>query len=185
MCRQSQNIRWCRCRLHLMGRWYPTLIRKWRGATTNALRTRKVLQWFQTKCQCHKNKTKCIIFNKTGRIIHRIFHYKGILLENVRSYKYLGSMLTPSGSITRGLEDLRDRAGKALVKIRRGMGKLINKSIRDTINIFDYMVKPILLYASDFRGCQTTSKQSNWQTSIQPVDKYLGFKRIQPQWGCF
>ena len=33
------------------------------------------------------------------------------------------------------------------------MGKLFNKSIRDTLRIFDYMVKPILLYASDFWGC--------------------------------
>ena len=95
-----------------------------------------------------------MIFNKTGRIIHRIFHYKGIPLENVCSYKYLGFVVTLSESITKGLEDLRARALKALMKVRHGMGKLFNKSIRDNLRIFDYMVKPILLYASDFWGCQ-------------------------------
>ena len=94
-----------------------------------------------------------MIFNQTGRKIHRIFHYKGILLENVCPYKYLGFLVTPSGNITRGLEYLRGSALKALMKIRHGMGKLFNQSIRDTLRIFDYMVKPILLYASDFWGC--------------------------------
>ena len=119
-----------------------------------------------SKLNVNVKKTKCIIFNKTGRIIHRISHYKGILLENVRSYKYLGFIVTPSGSITRGLEDLRDRALKALMKIRHGMGKLFNKSIRGTINIFDYTVKPILLYASDFWGCHKLPVNN-------PIDRLL------------
>ena len=99
-----------------------------------------------SKLNVNVKKNKCMIFNKSGRIIHRFFHYKGIPLENVCSYKYLDFLVTPSESITKGLEDLRDKALKALMKIRHGMGKLFNKSIRDTLvsltiwsNLYCYM----------------------------------------------
>ena len=34
-------------------------------------------------------KTKCMIFNKTGRLLLRPFYLNGVQLEMVRSYKYL------------------------------------------------------------------------------------------------
>ena len=59
------------------------------------------------------DETKCIIFNKTGRLLRTTFRFNQIPLENVREFKYLGSMLTPSGEINSGLQDLRERALKA------------------------------------------------------------------------
>ena len=53
-------------------------------------------------------KTKCMIFNKGGRLMRRSFYLDGVQLENVRSYKYLGFLITPSGEINTGLKDLRD-----------------------------------------------------------------------------
>ena len=65
---------------------------------------------------CNKNeltlnteKTKCMIFNKTGRLLRTKFYYSGELLENVKTFKYLGFLLTPSGEINSGLKDLRER----------------------------------------------------------------------------
>ena len=131
-------------------------------------------------------KKKCMIFNKTGRIKHRIFHYKGIPLENVFSYKYLGFLVTPSGSITKGLEDLRDRALKALMKIRHGMGKLFNKMIRDTLRVFDYMAKPLLLYASDFWGCHKLPVNNPIDRLFNSVCRQmLGVQNNTSTKGCF
>ena len=48
-------------------------------------------------------KTKCMTFNKGGRLLSRDFFLNGTKLENVRSYKYLGFILTPSGEINTGL----------------------------------------------------------------------------------
>ena len=58
------------------------------------------------KMEVNTDKTKIMVFNKTGRLMRRAFHINGIELENVRTYKYLGFLLTPSGEINSGLNDL-------------------------------------------------------------------------------
>ena len=69
------------------------------------------------------DKTKCMIFNKTGRLLRTKFHYNNELLENVREFKYLGFLLTPSGEIRSGLQDLRDRALRAFYKLKNALGE--------------------------------------------------------------
>ena len=69
------------------------------------------------------DKTKCMIFNKTGRLLKKNFHFNNMQLETVRSYKYLGFLLTPSGEISSGLNDLRDRAMKAFFKLKNNAGE--------------------------------------------------------------
>ena len=105
------------------------------------------------KLTLNTEKTKCMIFNKAGRLIRDKFYYKDNELENVKSYKYLGFIVTPSGEITSGLKDLRDRALKSFMKIKHAMGSLFNRDIATTLKLFDCMIKPVLLYASDFWGC--------------------------------
>ena len=63
------------------------------------------------------NKKK-LQFNKTGRLLLTKFYLHNKDLENVRSYKYLGFVFTPSGEIRSGLHDLRDRAFQAFMKLR-------------------------------------------------------------------
>ena len=99
------------------------------------------------------DKTKCMIFNKTGRLIRRNFKFGNSTVEVVRSYKYLGLVFTPSGEIKTALADLRARALKAYMKIKQKLGYLFKKYIMTTIKLFDSLVRPILLYASDFWGC--------------------------------
>ena len=56
------------------------------------------------------------------------------------------------GGISSGLKDLKDRGIKALYKIKHQLGPLFLQHPKVTIKIFDTLVKPILLYASDFWG---------------------------------
>lgn len=99
------------------------------------------------------DKTKCMIFNKTGRLLRRKFVYGQHTIKTVRTYKYLGFIVTPSGEIKTGLNDLKDRALRALYKIKMKMGLYFEKYIKTTLKLFDTLIAPILLYASDFWGC--------------------------------
>ena len=88
------------------------------------------------------------------------FHLDGTKLEMVRSYKYLGFVITPSGEITTGLKDLRDRASKGFMKMRNDMGPSFNEDILGTLLLIESLIKPILLYASDFWGCLKLPKNN-------------------------
>ena len=114
----------------------------------------------ENKLEINTDKTKIMIFNKTGRLMRRAFHINGIQLENVRTYKYLGFLLTPSGEINSGLHDLRDRALKAFMKLRNNLGTSFNQDIMTTLTLVDAMIKPILLYNSDFWGCMKLPKNN-------------------------
>ena len=94
-----------------------------------------------------------MIFNKTGRLLHKDFYLGESKLENVRSYKYLGLIFTPSGEIKSALDDLRSRALKAYICLKYKLGACFKDYIEDTITLFDTLVKPIMLYGSDFWGC--------------------------------
>jgi len=64
----------------------------------------------------------------------------------------LGFIFTPSGEIRTGLEDLRDRALKAFYSLKNKMGNAFHRNIPTSLSLFDSLIKPILLYASDFWG---------------------------------
>ena len=64
--------------------------------------------------------------------MRRNFYINGVKLENVRLYKYLGFLLTPSGEINSGLKDLRDRALKAFMKLKGDLGTSFKQDILTT-----------------------------------------------------
>ena len=106
------------------------------------------------------DKTKCMIFNKTGRLIRRNFKYRDKNIGTIREYKYLGFVLTPSGEIVSGLHDLKDRAARASAHLRTKMGEYFRKHLLTTLKLFDALIKPILLYMADFWGCLKMPKNN-------------------------
>ena len=46
--------------------------------------------------ELNPDKTKCMVFNKTGKLIRKVFTFGNIKLETTREYKYLGFLITPS-----------------------------------------------------------------------------------------
>ena len=78
----------------------------------------------------------------------------------MRSYKYLGLIFTPSGEITSTLDDLRARALKAYMSMKDKLGTCFSTYLNDTIQLFDSLVKPILLYGSDYWGCLPMPKNN-------------------------
>ena len=106
------------------------------------------------------DKTKCMVFNKTGRLLTSKCYIGEEKVENVRSYKYLGLIFTPSGEINSALDDLRERALKAYMCMKDKLGTCFNTYLSDTIQLFDTLIKPILLYGSDFWGCLPLPKNN-------------------------
>ena len=118
---------------------------------------RKMLQTMEKYCAeneltLNTDKTKCMIFNKGGKLLKTAFHYNGEKLENVNKFKYLGFLITPSGEIKSGLLDLRDRALKAFYKLKNALGDPFRSNVKTTLHLFDTLIKPILMYMSDFWG---------------------------------
>ena len=97
-------------------------------------------------------KTKVMIFNKTGRHMRRNIYFGTDKIETTREYKYLGFKVTPSGEITSGLKDLKDRAMRAFAKTKKKLGAFFRTKPEITLKIFKSLIIPILLYASDFWG---------------------------------
>ena len=97
-------------------------------------------------------KTKVMIFNSRGRHMRRVFFFGDKQIETTRQYKYLGFLVTPSGEINTGLKDLKDRAQRAFYSMKFKLGSAFQKNPLITIKLFNALVKPILLYASDFWG---------------------------------
>ena len=110
--------------------------------------------------QINLDKTKCMIFNKTGRLIRRNFWLGNERIEMVREYKYLGFLVTPSFNLNTALVDLRNRGLKAYGALKTKLGIFFRKHVDITIHLFNSLVKPILLYASDFWGCLKLPKSN-------------------------
>ena len=119
------------------------------------------------------DKTKCMIFNKSGRLIRKYFSFHDTKLETVRSYKYLGFVITPSGEIKTGLKDLRDRAMRAFYKLKTSMGTSFERNIKLTLKLLDTLIKPILLNASDFWGCLKLPKNNPIENFHQSACKHI------------
>ena len=99
------------------------------------------------------DKTEGMIFNKSGKFFRRSFAFNNEQIFTTNSYKYLGFIVTPSGEISSGLKILKDRALRAYFKLKKTMGHYFRLHINITLHLFDTLIKPILLYNSDFWGC--------------------------------
>ena len=142
----------------------------------NGLKTMiKTLEDYVNENKLHVNeeKTKIMIFNKTGRLMKRLYCINGKPLENVRSYKYLGFLLTPSGEICSDLQDLRDRALKAFMGLKVRLGPTLKQDVKTTLLLVDAMVKPIILYNSDFWGCMKLPKNNPIETLHMSICKQI------------
>ena len=105
------------------------------------------------------DKTKCMVFNKNGRHIRCSIPCGDMLIDSTREYKYLGFLVTPSGEVNTGIRDLKSRALYALSQLRKKMGNHFREKVGISLYLFDTLIKPIILYCSDFWGILRISKK--------------------------
>ena len=90
------------------------------------------------------DKTKCMVFNKSGRHIRCTIPCGNTVINSTREYKYLGFLVTPSGEVNTGIRDLKSRALYAFVQLRKKMGVHFRENIGMSIYLFDTLIKPII-----------------------------------------
>ena len=97
------------------------------------------------------SKTKVMIFSK-GRLPKNVrFHFKNEEIEIVNEYKYLGIFLARSGSFLNAKKHIVNQANNALFSLQRKIRNL-NLPIDMQIDLFNKMIKPILLYGCEIWG---------------------------------
>ena len=104
-------------------------------------------------------KTKCLCFNRRGILVRNCFYFNDVFVEDVNYFKYLGFIVSSNGNIRRGIEDLHMRAKKAYYFLRYTLGYMFRHKVDVTLSLFDALIKPILLYNSDFWGFSKTCRQ--------------------------
>ena len=95
-------------------------------------------------------KTKIMIFNKRVKN-EDIFKYGTETLEITSTYTYLGVKISRSGSFRPAIDQLCLAAKRGLFKIRSNLNNYRFKP-KVMIKLFDVLIKPILLYASEVWG---------------------------------
>ena len=103
------------------------------------------------------DKTKSIVFNKSGRVLPYSFHINGNCIENVKTYTYLGIIFSASGTFTHAKVDLYNRGLKAFFKLKSIFGEL-SPSVDKSLHIFDHTIKIVLLYGCEIWGATVPSK---------------------------
>lgn len=103
------------------------------------------------KLKINIDKTKVVIFSK-GKIRNiPKFSFNNIPVEVVFNYKYLGILFNYNGTFTNALKSLCDQASKALIAVNAKIKKL-SLPVDMQLELFDSVVKPILLYGCDVWG---------------------------------
>jgi exonuclease III len=118
-------------------------------------------------------KTKVMIFAKKSQKSNPTFSWRTTSLEIVKMYKYLGLQITSNGTFNVAKEDLKDRARKAVFKIRHLLSSTSNITASMLLKIFDATVKPILTYGSAVWGAN--SKILENFLGIDDLDKLSKF----------
>ena len=98
-------------------------------------------------------KTKCLCFNITGKLVRNCFRINNEAIEDVSFFKYLGFVVSANGNVKRGLQNLSDRANRAFFLFKSSLGSAYRQDVLLSLALFDKIIKPILLYCSDFWGC--------------------------------
>ena len=99
------------------------------------------------------DKTKVVVFPKGGVLSHNDFWlYSDIKLEIVDVINYLVLNLSYTGKFSRTQINIADRGLRAFYALKRDVHELVNPSAAMLCRLFDKLVAPVILYASEIWG---------------------------------
>ena len=117
------------------------------------------------KLNINLKKTKIMIFNRGNKLIKSEFKINEVVLENVKSLKYLGFTITSKNcSFLPTLEDLSIKAKRVIYALNRKT-KISRYPIKLALKLFDTLIKPILLYGAEVWGPYTDFDYIKWESS--------------------
>ncbi len=107
------------------------------------------------KMKINVEKTYGMIFNKSGKVLRKNkLTVDKVQIKIKKEMKYLGFMLDCNGNFYTAIEDLANKAKRALYSIYK-LSTLNTLSISNMISTFNAVIKPILLYGSELWGYQS------------------------------
>jgi hypothetical protein len=116
--------------------------------------------------QVNPQKTKVVIFNKKNKMIESNMKFGIQKIDSATHYKYLGLNFQMNGNMSMSKLDLTNRGQKAMFKLL-GCFKNSLPSFDTSIHLFDSIVKPVSMYASEIWGCdRIMSKNSLYNLMI-------------------
>ncbi len=101
--------------------------------------------------QINKSKSKVMIFNKNSTA-NVEFTVGGETLEKVKQYKYLGILISKSGSFSQGITQLSKKALKCCFALKKCLSTCSYVPIEVAVHCFDSIIKPILMYGVEIWG---------------------------------
>lgn len=105
------------------------------------------------KLVLNTDKTKIVIFRAGGRL-GRVdkWHYKGIELQVVTHFTYLGLVFSQNGTFSRAQQTLAKQAQKAIFSLYRMVKRFTGLNPFIMCDLFDKMILPILTYGCEVWG---------------------------------
>ena len=94
------------------------------------------------------DKTNVLVFSKAERLRKDKFNFDAHELECVQHYRYLGVYFSASGSFSHGIDEIYQKASKASFRITESTASG-DPSIHTSINLYDQLIKPLVLYGSE------------------------------------
>jgi hypothetical protein len=103
------------------------------------------------RLKANTDKTKVIFFSRGRQSTNLKFTLNGAELEIVNEFNYLGILFNRTGNFNKAIKKQAEKATKAMFEVLK-RGRTHNLSIECQLELFNKMVKPILLYGSEIWG---------------------------------
>ena len=131
------------------------------------------------KLKVNVDKTKIMVFSRGRPPANLFFQYNGSQLDIVNDFNYLGVVLSRTGSFKKAKQNNIDKATKALYEVLK-LGRLHNLSVECQLDLFDKMVKPVLLYGCEIWGIGNNDEIERVQLKFCKL--LLGLKTSTPSY---
>ena len=118
-------------------------------------------------------KTKVVIFSKGRQPQNLHFTYGDTEIEIVKEFNYLGVLFSRTGHFATEIKHNSQKATNAMYEVLR-KGRQLNMSIQCHVDLFNKIVKPILLYGCEVWGFSNTDALEKVQLKFYKL--LLGLK---------
>ena len=130
------------------------------------------------KLSINTKKTKCMVFNRGNRLCKSKIYIKDYLIENVKTFKYLGFTIGAKNFNLSGTpQDLSIKARKAIFALNNKI-KLSRLPPSLALKLFYAQISPILLYGAEIWGAYGGYNFTNWENSTTERAHTQFLKRI-------
>ena len=128
------------------------------------------------------SKTKTMIFNRSGKIPKNIvFTFSGKPIEMVNKFKYLGTILSASGSVRAAQESLLSSGRKAYFSSQKMLFKF-DFDPNLSIELFSKLIVPIITYNSEIWSIisdKNITKLSNGKIELEKLYLNAPIEKLQ------